>query len=311
MRIVNKGEAMTATSAAQTGNHDDWRLRTALARRRFNAWWEGYAFDLARERAALQLNAGAVSPSKGSINPERLIVEGLWGQGRTDPGNAAWTMRHARTLGAGLKARIVVLGAGHGAPLRDLKTGTKWKVSGYGSSLQPGAKSVRGLSLHAYEDAIARGDKGGCEGGLCFFDLHRDKDPAALAQFAAQLVRPNAPFSFVDYVVPRRTTRLRSAFPEPWHGAPRTTSDYAHLLESAGFRVVETLDETRAFLPLITQGWGRWKTVYDHAGNCASPGERAAFLQMFGHYADVWAERLAALRSGQLSVVRFQARKAG
>ncbi len=280
--------------------------RLALAGRRFNAWWEGYDFNEAAERAHL-LRRRTMSSESQRFAVHQEIAQAIWGEGRFDPGDAAWTMRHARTLGADLKASVVVLGAGAGGPIRDLKNGTRWKLSGY-ARLEERMKS---LDVSPYEVALQRINRAAADAGLCFFELHRDADPAMIAMFAAELVRANAAFVFVDFTLARKGARLKSCFADPWDGAPRGADQVADMLDKSGFRVGDRNDETRAFLPLITRGWARWRNAYDRAQDSPKSGQRTDYLRALGAYAHLWAERLDAMKSGQLQVTRFQARRKG
>lgn len=290
---------------AQNADRLEWRERLALESRRFNAWWEGYAFDTAAERAAIAADAGSARAPEGP--PEHDIARTIWGEGRLDPGDPAWTMRHARTLGVALKAEIVILGAGAGAPIKDLKHGTRWKLSGYSRI----SSKIKGLDVIPYEAALTRINRASADGGLSFFELHKDQDPAMIALFAAELVKPNAPVAFVDFTVARRGARLKSCFAEPWGGAPRQTDQFAELLDKSGFRVADAVDETRAFLPLVTRGWSHWKSSYSRALEFSDRRLRADYLRLLAQYAHLWAERFDAIKAGQLQVTRILARRKG
>ncbi len=281
----------------------EWRKRLEFESRRFNAWWEGYAFDADAERAALASQTARDIAPDGAY--EHDIAKSIWGEGRLDPGDPAWTMRHARTLGVALKAEIVVLGAGAGAPVKDLKVGTRWRLSGY--SRIP--SKLKGLDVVPYEAALSRINRASADGGICFFELHRDHDPAMIALFAAELVKPNAPVAFVDFTVARRGARLKSCFAEPWGGSPRQTDQFAELLEKSFFRIVDTADETRAFLPLIARGWAHWKAAYSRALEFQDKRARAEYLNLLARYAHLWAERFDAIKAGQLQVTRILTRR--
>lgn len=281
------------------------RQELALANKRFNAWWEGYAFDAAMERAAIIKDASAPSSPVQTLTPEQRIACDIWGEGRLDPGDAAWTMRHARTLGVALKSRVVVLGAGLGGPIEDLKSGTRWKVSGF-SRIQ---RHDRASPVRSYDEALTRLPKAEADAGICLFEFHRDADPAALSRFAFELVRPNSPFAFVDFTVARKGARLKACFAEPWGGSPRTAQDTAAFVEEAGFRVLDTVDESRALTQLIIKGWSRWRKAYDRA--LAEPASHARLRQigLLSEYSRLWAERFDALKAGHLQATRLLVRR--
>ena len=290
---------------AEDAERFEWRERLKFESRRFNAWWEGYAFDDRAERATIAAEADAARAPEGPF--EQDIAQSIWGEGRLDPGDPAWSMRHARTLGVALKAEIVILGAGAGAPVKDLKHGTRWRLSGY--SRIP--SKIKGLDVIPYEAALTRINRASADGGLCFFELHRDQDPAMIALFAAELVKPNAPVAFVDFTTARRGARLKSCFVEPWGGSPRQADQFAELLEKSGFRVNDTVDETRAFLPLVSRGWAHWRSAYSRALEFSDRRLRADYLHLLAQYAHLWAERFDAIKAGQLQVTRILARRKG
>jgi len=247
----------------------------------------------------------SAASASGTYRPEDEIAQCIWGAGRLEPGGAVWTMRFARELGVSFKSRVVVLGAGAGGPIRDLKTATRWKISGFSRYLG----SARGVDLKSYEQVMSKINKVAADGGVSLFEMHRDPDPRAFALFAAELVTPAAPMVFVDFTVARKGHGLKSCFADPWSGSPKPVADITALLDDCGFRVVDTRDETRAFLPLIAQGWSGWRSAYEEASAIKDAVERVEHIHVLKRYAHLWAERLDALKAGQLQVTCFQARK--
>jgi hypothetical protein len=272
---------------------------TALALRRFNAWWEGYAFDAAAEKADIE------SRAKRALPPDLEIPPLIWGVGRVEPGDPSWSMRHARALGLGPKSRVTVFGAGAGAPLLDLKAGARWTVRGLGRV----AYAARGLNLGTYDEAMAPSDPQAADGAIVFFELHRDGDPAAFARYAAEFLKPGAPAAFVDFALTRAEPRMRSGFDSRLPGAPRLAADYARILKDSGFGVGDVVDETRLFLPLIARGFAGWRRAYEAARAQADRCARAEAVRYLGDYAAVWADRFESLKSGALQVVRISARR--
>ena len=225
------------------------RTQTTLALRRFNAWWEGYDFNEALERGDIE--AGCIAPEA----PATEIPPLIWGEGRDEPGDPAWTMRHARTLGLAAKSRVMIFGAGAGAPLRDAKAGARWTVSGLARASTP----ARGLDLKSYDQAMAHLERQASDGAIVFFELHRDGDPGAFARFCTEYLKPGAPVAFVDFALARPESRMRCGFDGCLPGAPRLASDYIRILRDSGFSTSDVVDETRLFLPLIARGWTGWR----------------------------------------------------
>ncbi|MEL7488485.1 MAG: hypothetical protein AAGJ87_14865 [Pseudomonadota bacterium] len=282
------------------------RTNVALTGRRFHAWWEGYAFDAAVERNRLA-RAHGFSATRGNegVRAEDEIAQAIWGAGRLEPGDPLWSMRCARTLSVPLRSRVVVLGAGAGGPLRDLKSATKWRLSGLSRYRGP----ARGVDLKSYDQVMSRMNKAAAHGAISLFELHRDPDPQAFVMFASELIAPGAPATFIDFTMARKTGRLKSCFSAPWSGAPRQAGDYEAMLKKAGYAVHDVSDDTRAFLPLISAGWANWQSAYNEALAVQDAELRGVFLQTLARYAHLWAERRDALKAGQLLVTRFQAQK--
>lgn len=284
-------DAMNAATAKLPG----MRAKLTFASRRFYAWWEGYAFDPDAERAALQ--ASLTSAGGVSGRPvEDIVAEAIWGAGRLEPGTPAWTMRYARMLQLPVKASVMVFGAGAGAPLDDIDRGTRWKAHGLTH-----AKNVKRARLGHYSSAVERIHKPDADGALSLFQLTRDASPTVFAEIAAALVQTGAKTVFIDYAVARKGARLPACFPG---GAnPKTESDYRAALRSAGFFVDEAGDDTRAFLPLIEQGWTGWRRAYEAISHIEDACLRAEMMCAMRDQAELWAERYEALNSGQLRVM--------
>ncbi len=289
--------------AAETAHWRDERLsfgeNATLAGRWFHAWWEGLPFDAGIERAALR--ARAARPHGAS--PSDSIACLIWGAGRLDPGDAAWTERQARTLALGPRARVVVLGAGSGGPLGDLKSFSQWRATGFSQATASRDRRVKPYS------ARPRAASAPHDGALSFFEAHRAADALAFNSFAASLIKVGAPATLIDFTVSRRGARLRSCFREPWPGAPTTQVETADLLERAGLRVNDAVDETKHFAPLITRGFARWRGVYDVAQAEPDTALRAELLATLSGFSALWADRIDALRTGQLMVTRFLTRR--
>lgn len=279
------------------------QAKLAYASRRFHAWWEGYAFDEVAERAALQ--AMLPSPGGASGRPvEDIVAEAIWGQGRLEPGSAEWTMRFARMLSLSRKSSAVVFGAGAGGPLHDLLSGTRWKAKGFTH-----AKGAHAPHLSHYSEAMGRINKAGADGGLSFFQLSRDANPIAFAEFAAELMAPGAKAVFTEFAVVRRGARLSKCFPASHGAGPKTESEYRDALRAAGFVVEEAGDDTLAFLPLIETGWAGWRRAYNAISHIEDIGLRAQMMRALSDHARLWAERFEALKSGQLRVIFLRAAK--
>lgn len=277
-----------------------FQAKLAFTRRKFHAWWEGYAFDAAAERAAILARFPGAA-DLGARPVDEIVPEIIWGEGRQEPGAPVWTMRFARMLSLPVRAHVIVFGAGGGAPLNDLKHGTRWKVSG----LTRYDNYSHG-ELRSYDNALQKLHKASTAGALSFFELHRDPDPVAFTRLAAELLLPGAKAVFVDFTVARKGARLRSCFPAFKYGAPRNHGEYETILRDGGFTMTDYGDETGFFMPLIAEGWAGWRQAYEAISNIENMRIRVDLMRGLAAHAHLWAERFDALRSGQLQVTRFQ-----
>lgn len=286
---------------AKAENISGFQAKLAFTRRKLHAWWEGYAFDEAVERAAINAQFPQAGGAHGR-SMEEIVAEAIWGEGRLEPGAPVWTMRFARMLALPVRANVILFGAGSGAPLNDLKHGTRWKVSAFTRH----ASVARG-ELQLFDTAFKRLHKANAAGALSFFELHRESDPAAFARIASELLVPGAKAAFIDFTVVRKGVRLRSCFPSSKLGAPRTEKEFIKALDVAGFAVADISDETPSFMPLVAHGWAGWREAYAAIKNLENPRLRADLLRAMSAHAHLWAERFDAMKSGQLQVTCFQA----
>ena len=278
---------------AKTSKSPGLGAQLSLAGKRLHAWWEGYAFDEAAARAAAGVDPRSV---------EETVAEAVWGEGRRGPGSPAWTMALARMLSLPLRANVLIFGADAGAPLDDLKHGTRWKVRGFTR-----AANVVHAGLHPYDKAMQRMNKASAAGALSFFELHRDASPSAFATIAAELLLPGAKAVFVDFAVARKRLRLRSCFPSSKDGAPKTEEEYVSALSEAGFSLADAHDETTTYANLIMQGWAGWRRAHEALKNIEDSRLRADMMRALAAHAHLWAERCDALKAGHLRVISMRA----
>ena len=286
--------------AAETLRLSGMKAKLTYAGRYFHAWWEGYAFNDMAERAAIA--AHYPGPAAGAAQPFESVAQLIWGEGRLEPGSPAWTMRFARLLSLPVKANVVVFGAGAGAPLSDLRHGTKWKLAGFTRASIAGSRDLK-----SYDDTFRKLHDANAAGALSFFELSADADPAAFARIVGERLLPGAKAVFVDFTVARKGARLRHCFPSAMKGTARTIEEYERALAAAGFTIGAKVDETATFLPLVTQGWSGWRRAYELIKRFENTRQRAQLARYMGAHAHLWAERFEAMKSGQLRVTRIQA----
>ena len=285
-----------ASTATELGG---LRARLDYTGRQFHAWWEGYAFDRDAERAAVAAKHAGVFVD---LPANEVLTGAIWGEARAEPGSPSWTLRFAQLLSLPLKAQVTVFGSSAGALLDDLSNGTRWKMMGFSR----GASRKR-RNLHTYDDALNQISARPAQGGLCFFELGMEKNPAAFAALCAQAVVPGATVVFIEYVAVRRGVRLRGCFPDRPNYGVRNDTEFEKMLREAGFSIADTRDETSGFMGQITAGWAGWRSAYDAIRGLEDGVRRAELMHELAREAKLWAERFDAMKSGQLRVVAFRA----
>lgn len=276
--------------------------KLAYASRRFHAWWEGYAFDPVIERRAIMLHRVKSGRHLTTLADQAdLVAEAIWGHNRLEPGTPAWTLHLARSLMIDTRAKVAVFGAGRGGPLQDLKAGTRWNIQGYGRR----ASSEGRLAVNEYGRIRQKINKPTMGGGMIIFEGHREPDATALYKLMFEMLVPGAKAVIVDFTVPRREVRLKSAFTAPWQGSPRPAHEVSTALTEAGFTLTGEIDETAIYLPLIAHGWAGWRSAWQILNAIEDNRQRAALLNLMSTHANIWAERYEALQAGYLQVTRF------
>ena len=279
------------------------RAKLIYERRRFFAWWEGYAFDDEVERAALLARFGG-DDALTARSKEHIVAEAIWGAGRLEPGSPAWTMRLARMLEIPLRARALVFGAEAGAPVNDLVHGTRWKTTGL--TRVSWANSAK---LRTYATAMERIRRNEADGALCLFELHRETNPKPLIELTHNLVRPGGAIVFADYTSARKGARLRACFPDQPSSVLRTETELFSLIAGAGLLRDECFNDTSTYLPLIAAGWASWRRTYNLIADVKDVALRQELMRALSDHAALWAERYEALRAGMLRVTVIRARK--
>ncbi|MEO0611812.1 MAG: hypothetical protein AAFY83_00645 [Pseudomonadota bacterium] len=270
--------------------------------RRFHAWWEGYAFDPYVERRSVLLQHSRAGRPLASLDDQAdLVAEAIWGPGRIEPGSPAWTLHLARSLMIDTHARVAVLGAGRGAPLFDLKTGTRWRTTGYTRRACP----AQGVRLIDYSHLRKRAGRNTMDGGMILFEAHRESDVVQPFRLLSDLIGAGGKGVAVDFTVPRREIRLKSAFASPWQGVAHPAATLREAAEKSRFDVIGEVDDTPTFIPLVRQGWAGWRSAWQILNGVADNRQRAGLVTLLGTHANLWAERLEALEAGYLQVTRL------
>lgn len=311
---------------------DGKKLLSQTARAKLHAWWEGYEYSA--KKAPDAPNAPPPPPDAKHPDPveppmtgkvlvkdawprERIkVAQLIWGDGFTFPGASDFVLQLAAPLQFGPDAIGLDLGCGLGAGTRALAAATNAWFEGLDLSqdlAQAGAALSRASGMEkraaiGFLDALEGNFKPKRYDGVLarnVFSLISDKP-----KFLTRLVhgmKPGARLVVFDWAIARADAHgdALDAYRIGEATAPRlaTLAQFQAQLEAAGLVVEAGDDITDMFSALVLAGWAKIDTLVSRGQLDAAEGK--ALMSE----AQLWARRLAALRSGDLRAARFAASK--
>ena len=302
---------------------------------RFRAWWEGYDAEeyqevLKRRQRTPGFDKALLAPRRHAIyeppkphTPIRLKASQLvWGEGFLGPGDGEFVLELVALVGITPAMSVLDVGAGIGGAARALvdKYGiwiTCHEASDdrvrVGNELTKMAGVANRVRLTQYDPATIEFSAGAWDCILSRDALYPVVDKAHLIEELRKGLKLNGQLVLTDYVLAR--PGLDSEAVRTWleaeEGAPKTGSveDYeACFKKNKIHSSVTPLDLTETYCDLITSGW--WNFQKHMSEIKMGDGEaRTELLHALAADAELWAKRLAALKSGDVRVCRLYAQK--
>lgn len=298
---------------------------------RFRAWWEGhdaqeYHNALKRQQrgpvAAAPRPRAVYQPPKPET-PIRLKASQLvWGEGYLGPGGDEIVLELVALAGITPAMSVLDVGAGIGGAARALvaKYGiwiTCHEVSEervrVGNELTKMAGAANRVRLTQYDPATIEFGAGAWDFVLSRDAFYAVADKARLIEELRKGLKLNGQLVLTDYVLARPGLdseavhdwlEIEEGAPQPWSVEDYDACFKKNKIDSS----VAPLDLTESYCDLITSGW--WNFQKRMSEIKMGDGEaRTELLHALAADAELWAKRLAALKSGDVRVCRLYAQK--
>lgn len=288
------------------------KRKSALARARFAAWWNGAAFDEAAALAAIEAaaNDAGVDADLFAAPPppedsRAAALQRIWGQGRLAPGGdeaalpALLNLSATATLGVfgpGLAAPVLAIGETHLGEIRvfDWREETLDHLR-HGVGPLGARVSVTAIDLETFSAPAEALD-----GAVSFDDfVYADNAPRVAAQLARGL-KPKASALVETYCAAPGddlAPAFASAFREP-QLRPRTL--VATMLDEAGLRVEADDDVTEAHVEIARVAF---RALGDRLRGEGAPASDVA--RELGWETEAWRARTRLLMARRLERRRF------
>jgi len=301
------------------------KRKVALARARFNAWWEGEEFEEAAAQAAIDAAANDQTEPKGAAEdelfdalpfdmPPRLTALGaIWGEGRVRPGDAASENLEPGRLGIAPEGVLAVLSPGLEAPLAAIAGAHPGKIEAFEWRDETFDALKHGLAKAKLEERIglARVDLEAHVFPHAFYDGLISVDdfaycghPPFLALQIVKTLKPGAAAVIECYVglkCAEFPTAFASAFAEP---QIRAHGDLLQVFNDAGLVVESDEDFTEEFLNLARGGFKRLGDVLTNNAKLDVGAMRELAWE-----AEAWRVRMKLLAQRRLERRRFILRR--
>ncbi len=305
----NATEDETGTEAVARSR---WLDFLAMLRVQFHAWWEGYEFV---RPETLRDDAAGDGPS-GWPAPRFQVVEGLWGQGFSTPGEKQHIMTLIKPLGLDRKKRVLDINPGLGGTTRIIAKETGAWVVGLESNealVRNGmersvlASLAEQAPIKLYHPPKLGIDEGTIDAVISKEALFTVADKGKLFQSIYDVLKPVGEFLFTDFLL--ANGKIKDAGVKSWMAEekpqpmPWTLKLMTSRLEKIGFELRRSDDITDQLRRVVLLGWKQY--VAGLKPDSLNEEGRAA---MMGEL-ELWTKRLALMESGELRCHLFHATK--
>lgn len=290
---------------------------------RFITWWDGEDADSLRREPHLDVVEDAAEPSDTTADEEpettgpwperrRRLAEQIWGPGYTMPGGKQESMALVKALGLKPTMTILDITAGLGGRTRLYSTEYKLWITGlelnpdladagYNQSVRAGLADKAPINfIDPKKLAIAEKQYDRIIGYERFFTLENRQEVLGIL---ASALKKNGQFIFTDFALAddERDQEVIDAWSasEPERPHLWTMSEYAAHLGETGLMVRTADDRTELYAAMIESGWAQFAKKLERG----KVDRKQAMLIL--SEAELWVNRLRALRSGSLRFLRI------
>ena len=317
----DEDEAPSSETSAE-GEHDSESASSKFSPilARLNAWWEGdeYAGELpAAEEPEPAAEPAAAAEPEINWSPARCeVVQRLWGDGFSSPGEAEHVMMLVKPLGLNETMSVLDLNPGLGGSTRVIAESTGAWVTGLeadadlvaaGMEISVKAGMAKKAPIVLYTPPKIELDGTAMDAVISKEALYAMPEKELLFEEIFKALKPTGQVLFTDYMLPAEDTA--SAGLDAWLAAERPTprpwtkDQTVSRLTDIGFQVRVNEDITDQIKSLVIKSW---------AGLISGlkPGQvpREAALAIVLE-AEIWCRRLALFDANELRCYRIHALK--
>lgn len=308
-----------AADAADDGDALTDSGRFDLLRGRLHAWWEGYDFEPAEPAPEVD---DAPEPEPAPPTPEEWtqarqeIVQKLWGEGFSTPGEAEHVKMLVKPLGLTEKQSVLDINPGLGGTSRVVAEDTGAWVTGLEAdndlatagmeiSVMSGMAKKAPIQFFTPPKIDIRGHT--MDAVVSKEGLYVLPEKEIVFEEIYKVLKPVGQLLFTDYMLPKNDHTSPAL--EAWIAAetptpiPWSVDQTVARLKDIGFEVRISEDMTDGVKSLVMKGWQSLVAGIE-------PGQlsQAAAGAVVGE-AEIWCRRLALFEAGDLRCYRIHALK--
>jgi cyclopropane fatty-acyl-phospholipid synthase-like methyltransferase len=312
LAATENDDATEDESGTETVARARWQDSLAMLRVNFHAWWEGYELDFPD---TAEDDAGEDGPSGWSATRFQ-VVEGLWGQGFSTPGEQQHILALIKPLGLDRKKRVLDINPGLGGTTRIIAKETGAWVVGLESNESLARNGMERSILASLADQapikLYRPPKLGIDAGTIDAVISKESlftvaDKAKLFQSIYDVLKPVGEFLFTDFLLAKG--KIEDAGVKSWMAEekpqpmPWTLKLMTTRLEKIGFDLRRSDDITDQLRRVVLLGWKQY--VAGLKPDTLNEEGSAAMMEEL----ELWTKRLALMEAGELRCHLFHATK--
>ena len=287
---------------------------------RLKAWWEGYDLSL-REKQLVPLEMGELSQDEVRYeSPEwvskRLeIMQEIWGNGMTGPGDPAYILQLVKPLGLDPAFTVIEVGAGLGGATRTIADHFNIWMTGLeadrefakaGMELSTMAGLAKRAPVHYFDVENYQFRECSIDCVFSKESLYLVEDKKRLLYEVINMIKPRGQILFTDYVVAEDagTKEVETwCKDEPVEPFPWTIKEYEAALTEARLDIRIKEDITEDVYKIIKASWAAF------LNGLRSRELDKSTSDAIEEAVELWTKRSKAIDNGALRICRFHALK--
>ena len=283
---------------------------------RFAAWWDGEDFD------PRLIPGGGAGGDPALALAQMTVCQAVWGHGALSPADTALMADLIQPWAEGETERLVFLGAGLGAAVRDLAKSVGARISAFELEdpfvdaateqciLGGAAKLVSVSLLDPHAPALPESE---FDGAILLEPYLRIGSALDLVPECAASVKPGGKVLLLDYTLPAGTWDggdMAALFGPRIADLPQTADALHDAIEGAGLAILEEADVSEALAAAAaasSEGWGAALKLAE--GEEISEADKETLVRVLAEEAAMWAARADAFRTGRLGFQKLLAER--